>query len=329
MTVFGYHASHEQFTPSQLLAWATAAERAGFQAGMCSDHYAPWTNRQGESGFAWSWLGAALQATTLSFGTVTAPIDRYHPVIIAQACATLAEMYPGRSWVALGSGLAVNERFLDDRWPPKWERQLRIEEAADAMRRLWAGETVTHRGTFTAEEAVLYTTPAEPPLLVGAAVSPASGQWVGRWADALITILQPGDAMMETVAAFREGGGEGKPIFLQAQHSYAAQDEEALAAAHDQWSANILDSAALAEIPTPSGFEAGAAYISRQDVAGHIRASSRPEEHAAWLRSYTELGFDRVYIHNVGRNQAEFIDVYGREVLPALIPTPAKRAGSG
>src|SRR5918996_3389117 len=103
MTVFGIHASHEQIPPADLLAAVVAAERAGFDAAMCSDHFSPWSERQGESGFAWSWLGAALQATRLSFGVVTAPGQRYHPALTAQAAATLAEMFPDRFWMALGT----------------------------------------------------------------------------------------------------------------------------------------------------------------------------------------------------------------------------------
>jgi G6PDH family F420-dependent oxidoreductase len=124
--VIGYHASHEQLPPSELLACVVAAEAAGFQAAMCSDHFAPWSSRQGHSGFAWSWLGAALQATGLDFGVVNAPGQRYHPAIIAQAAATLSELFPGRFWLALGSGEASNEHITGGRWPPKAERRARL-----------------------------------------------------------------------------------------------------------------------------------------------------------------------------------------------------------
>jgi coenzyme F420-dependent glucose-6-phosphate dehydrogenase len=318
MTLFGYHASHEQFRPSALLRAAVAAERAGFQAGMCSDHFAPWSMRQGESGYSWAWLGAALEATSLSFGTVTTPVGRQHPALVAQACATLAEMFPDRFWVALGSGLAINEHITGERWPLKPERQRAVEEAAMVMRRLWAGETVTHRGRFVVDEAVLYTRPERPPLLVGAAISPESAAWVARWADALITIAQPEEDMKETLAAFRDSGGRGKPMFLQAQHSYARTDEEALEQAHHQWSVNIFEPSVLAELPTPATFDAAGLFIRPEDLKGPIRISSSLSEHADWLQAYVELGFDRVYIHNVGRNQEEFIEAFGREVLPPV-----------
>ena len=136
MPRIGFHASHEQIPPSRLLAAVRAAEAAGFDAAMCSDHFSPWSERQGESGFAWSWLGAALEATSLSLGCVNAPGQRYHPAIIAQAAATLAEMYPGRFWVALGSGEASNEHITGAPWPDKATRNARLRECVDVMRAL-------------------------------------------------------------------------------------------------------------------------------------------------------------------------------------------------
>src|SRR4029434_3173144 len=123
MTESGIRASHEQIPPAELLSAVVAAERAGFDAAMCSDHFSPWSDRQGESAFAWSWRGAALQATTLSFGVVNAPGQRYHPAIIAQAIGTLAAMYPGRFWAALGSGEASNEHITGTGWPAKPVRE--------------------------------------------------------------------------------------------------------------------------------------------------------------------------------------------------------------
>ena len=144
MTVVGFHASHEQAHPADLLRAVQHAEEVGFDAAMCSDHFAPWSERQGHSGFAWSWLGAALATTSLPFGVVNAPGQRYHPAIIAQASATLAAMFPGRFWVALGSGEAVNEHITGDRWPSKPERQARLLECVEVIRALHAGVEVTH-----------------------------------------------------------------------------------------------------------------------------------------------------------------------------------------
>ena len=159
MTAFGFHASHEQVHPTRLLEAAQLAEEVGFTAAMCSDHFSPWSERQGHSAFAWSWLGAALQATALPFGVVNAPGQRYHPAIIAQAAATLAAMYPGRFWVALGHRRGVQRAHHRRRWPRKDVRNARLRECVDVMRALFAGEEVSHDGLVTVDRARLWTLP--------------------------------------------------------------------------------------------------------------------------------------------------------------------------
>ncbi len=176
----GFHASHEQIAPSRLLSDVQHAERAGFEMAMCSDHIAPWGTRQGHSGYAWSWLGAALATTDLELGCVCAPGQRYHPAVVAQKIATLAEMFPGRFWTALGSGEASNEHITGDRWPPKEERTRRLEECVDVIRRLLAGEEVTHDGLVTVDRARLWDLPAgaaaaHRPRGVGRVSSPRGG----------------------------------------------------------------------------------------------------------------------------------------------------------
>lgn len=316
MTRFGYHASHEQHTPSALLEYVRSAESAGFELGMCSDHFHPWLESQGESGFAWSWLGAALQATGLSFGTVNAPGYRYHPAIVAQAAATLAAMYPGRFWIATGSGEALNERITGGVWPAKPERNEKLLECIDVMRALWAGETVTHHGLITVEEAKLYTRPEEPPLIFGAALSAETAEWMGSWADGLITV--GGGRVAKLIDAFRAGGGEGKPVRIQACLCWAPDEAEARRMAYEQWRANLFSSDVLATLRSPAEFEAAARFISLEEVADQLVASGDLRVHIEALRQYVELGVDAVYLFNVGTNQAEFIDVFGAQVLPEL-----------
>jgi G6PDH family F420-dependent oxidoreductase len=155
VTVYGLHASHEQIHPSELLKAVIRAEQAGFGAAMSSDHFSPWSERQGHSGFAWSWLGAALQATSLPFGVVNAPGQRYHPAIIAQAIGTLAAMYPGRFWAALGTGEASNEHITGDRWPRKELRAVRLRECVEVIRALLVGEQVSHDGLVQVDRALV------------------------------------------------------------------------------------------------------------------------------------------------------------------------------
>jgi probable non-F420 flavinoid oxidoreductase len=316
--VIGFHASHEQHRPDRLLAQVRAAEAAGFAAAMCSDHWAPWSEEQGESGFAWSWLGAALEATSLPFGVVNAPGQRYHPAIVAQAAATLAVMYPDRFWLAIGSGELVNEHITGDAWPSKDERNARLLECADIIRRLWAGETVSHDGHVTVSEARLWTRPEVPPLLAGAAVTPETAGWVAEWADALITVAQPDEQLDAVVAAFRANGGEGKPMFLQVHLAHAATDDQAREAAFAHWRQNALGSTVLFDLRHPAQMTAAASTVRPEDLDAAVRISSDPARHVEWLRRDLERGFDTVYLHEVGPEQERFIDVFGREVLPQL-----------
>jgi coenzyme F420-dependent glucose-6-phosphate dehydrogenase len=331
MATIGYHCSHEQFTPSELLNYVRAAEQAGFRAAMCSDHFYPWSNRQAQSGFAWSWLGAALQATRLPFGLVNAPGQRYHPAVIAQAAATLAEMFPGRLWVALGTGQFLNEHITGDSWPAKPERQARLKECVDVIRALWAGETVNHDGLVRVKEAKLYTLPAQPPRIIGAAVSAETAEWVGSWADALITVYKPADEQKEVIEAFRRGGGEGKPMMLQAQTSYAPTVEAARQAAFDQWRQCGLDNTVLIDLETPSDLDRETRKLKPEDLDSHVRLSSDLGQHAAWIEEYVALGFEEIYLHQVGRDQERFIEAFGERVLPALnqTATPSTHGANG
>lgn len=317
--IIGYHASHEQFKPGQLLALVRRAEEAGFNGATCSDHFHPWSNQQGESGFSWSWLGAALQATGLSFGTVSAPGYRYHPAIIAQASATLAEMFPGRFWLAAGSGEMLNEGITGQSWPIKEHRNERLLECADIIRRLWAGDKVTVHSRITVEEARLFTRPETPPPLIGAAITPETAEWLGSWADGLLTISQPGERLAQVVAAFRRSkAGPNRPMYLKVQLSYAASEEEALQGAWEQWRTVIHSGSLKSDLRSPEQFEDAAQFITPEDVRRYVNVSADPGQHVAWLKKYMDVGFERLYLHNVNRQQERFITDFGEHVLPKL-----------
>src|SRR5690606_26724846 len=191
MARVGYHASHEQFAPDALLRLVQRAEQAGFGAAMCSDHFHPWSSAQGNSGHAWTWLGAAMATTALPFGVVNAPGGRYHPAVIAQAAATLAVLHGERFWLAVGSGEALNECITGEPWPPQDRRKTRLREAAEVMRALGRGGEVSRFGEVVVDRARLYSLPATPPPLFAAALSPETARWAGGWADGLITVTQP------------------------------------------------------------------------------------------------------------------------------------------
>ena len=314
MALIGFHAAHEQIPPSALLHAVQRAEEAGFGAAMCSDHLAPWSSRQGESGNTWAWLGAALQATSLSFGTVTAPGQRYHPAVHAQAIATLAELFPGRFWAALGSGENLNEHVTGDVWLPKPERVERLLECVDVMRRLLAGEEVTHRGLINVEEAKVWSRPSTPPPLFAAAVSPESAATAATWADGLITVVQPFDVLREVLDRWGDRG----PKLLQVHLSWAEDEDEARAIAVDQCATNVLGDPLAWDLKTPAHFDAIAEHLDLADLGDAVRISSDLGQHAAWLAELIDLGFDELYLHHVGKEQAPFIDAFGAKVLPEL-----------
>ncbi|MFC4554632.1 TIGR03885 family FMN-dependent LLM class oxidoreductase [Georgenia faecalis] len=317
MTVIGFHASHEQIHPRQLLADVQLAEEVGFGAAMCSDHLEPWSERQGQSGFAWSWLGAALATTGLRFGVVNAPGQRYHPVVVAQAAATLAAMFPDRFWVALGSGENANEHVTGDAWPRKAVRQQRLEECVEVIRRLLDGDQVSHDGLVTVDRAQLWTRPETPPPLIAPALSVETARRSAAWADGLITINAAPDHLRDVLAAYREAGGRG-PAILQAHLSWAPSEEEALAIAHDQWRTNTFPSPVMADLATPAHFDAVAEAVRPEDVRESVLVSADPARHTAWLHELVGLGFDEVYLHHVGVTQRPFLETFGEHVLPVL-----------
>jgi probable non-F420 flavinoid oxidoreductase len=318
MPVVGWHASHEQIPPSRLLTDVRHAEAVGFQAAWSSDHFSPWSERQGESGFALSWLGAALATTSLPIGFVNAPGQRYHPAIVAQGLGTLAEMFPGRLSVALGTGEFSNEHITGDGWPDKPTRNARLRECVDVIRAMLAGEEVTHHGLVHVDRARLWTLPAQPPRLLATAVSTETARWAGEWADGLVTIWQPPETLRQVVDAFRDGGGDGKPLALQIHVSWAPDDAEALAIAYDQWRTNVFEAPLCWDIATVAEFDAAAKHVRQEDMAAAVLISTKPAWFVERLREAAELGFSELYVHHVGKEQRAFLDCFGEHVLPEV-----------
>jgi probable non-F420 flavinoid oxidoreductase len=314
----GFHVSHEQLSPARALAAVRAAEAAGFRAAMCSDHLAPWGERQDESGHAWSWLGAAMQATSLPFGVVTAPGQRYHPAIVAQAIATLGDLFPGRFWAALGSGEALNEHVTGDRWPDKPTRDARLLECVEVIRALLRAEEVSHDGLVRVDRARVWSLPERIPSLFGAAVSEETARTVGGWADGLVTLYRPVDELRRVIDAFREGGGDRKPVAVQIHLSWAEDDDEALELAHDQWRTNVFGSDLAWNLELPSQFDHAAAHVRPADVTDVALVSADPAMHVKWLHEVAELDVDAIYLHHLGKEQDRFLEVFAREVLPEV-----------
>ena len=317
MTRIGFHASHEQIDPRQLLVDVQHAERAGFDMAMCSDHLNPWSARQGHSGYTWAWLGAALAVTNLELGCVCAPGQRYHPAVVAQKIGTLGQMFPGRIWTALASGQALNEHVTMDRWLPKEQREQRLEECVAVIRRLLEGEEVTHDGLVKVGRIRVWDRPPTTPRLIAPAVSVASAARVAGWADGLITINQPHDTLRQVVEAYRGAGGRG-PLALQVHLSWAPTTEEAERIAFDQWRTNVFGGTVPWDITTPEDFDALGEHVTLDSVRQAVRISADVGQHTEWLQEYADLGFDDLYLHHVGQHQETFIDAFAEKVLPEL-----------
>lgn len=314
----GYHASHEQFAPAELLDLVQAAERAGFECLKCSDHFQPWSERQGQSGAAWPWLGAAMQATSLGFGIISAPGYRYHPAVLAQSIATVGAMFEGRLWAALGSGEAINEAITGQAWPEKAERNARLLDCIDVIRRLLGGETITHRGRITVIEAKLYSRPRTPVPLYSAAVSEATARLLAPHVDGLLTTGGEPDAVRKVIDAFRGAGGADKPVILQAALCWDRDPDEAMREALDQWGPCAIGGEVNWDLRRPADFDLASHTIGPDDIAKAVFVSHELNAHVDRIAALAELGPAEIHLHHVGRNQGAFIETFGARVLPQL-----------
>jgi len=325
MAQIGYAAMMEQFHPGELMDLCQKAEAAGFSGVMAADHLQPWTPQQGNAGFVWSFMAAAAERTRGDIGPgVTCPSFRSHPAVIAQAAATMAAMYPGRFWLGLGSGEALNEHVVASYWPEVAERISRMFEAIEIMRKLFSGKDVKHQGEYYRMETVrLWTMPEQPPPIYVATAGPVTAEKTGRFCDGLITVGAPEEKIDNVFQRFEKGAREaGKdpsrmPRILQLHLSWAATDEEALRNAMVEWPNGGMKFP-KADIRSPNDFAQMAKIVRPEDFQGRMVISSDPDRHRQEIQKFIDLGFDRVYLHNVGRNQADWLQVFGKEVLPGL-----------
>jgi coenzyme F420-dependent glucose-6-phosphate dehydrogenase len=311
MVRIGFHASHEQFAPSRLLGLLKRAEAAGFHEAKSSDHFHPWSERQGQSGFAWSWLGAAMEATRFPIGMISAPGYRYHPAVLAQAAATIGEMYPDRLWLALGSGEAINEAITGGYWPDKEERNARLLECVEITRRLFAGEPVTHRGRVTVVEAKLYSKPKTPVPLFGAAMSEATARLAGSWADGILLAGHEPGAVAPLIEAFRDAGGDGKPIHLQMAVSWHESLERAQHNALDQWSSASIGGEVAWDLRRPADFDHASRFVTKDELGKSLLITDSLAELQETIASAAALGASVVHLHMVGPDQEDFVDRVG------------------
>jgi G6PDH family F420-dependent oxidoreductase len=318
VTVIGYTMMCEQAGPKALVRDVQAAEAAGFEFAVISDHYFPWVDAMGHSPYAWSVLGAAAQVTSrIELMTyVTCPIKRYHPAVVAQMAATVGVLADGRFTLGLGAGENLNEHVTGGGWPPVNVRHQMLEEAVDIIRSLWAGGYVSVDGRhFQVDSAKLWDLPDRPLKLGIAASGEQSGRLAGRKADCLIAV-EPFPAV---VAAFDAAGGKGKPRVGQLPVSYDPDRDAAIKRALELfgwfgggWKVN-------AELPGPAAFEAASRFVRPEDIAEVIPCGDSVDAVVGAVQEFADAGFTHVALCQIGGDQqAGFLDWWQRDLRAAL-----------
>jgi G6PDH family F420-dependent oxidoreductase len=321
MIEFGYTMMTEQSRPDQLVRDLQMAEAAGFDFSVTSDHYQPWLESQGHSGYCWSILGAAAQATQrIGLMTyVTCPILRYHPAVVAQKAATMQILSGGRFRLGLGAGENLNEHVVGKRWPAVGVRHEMLSEAVEIIAKLFGatdGTTVNYRGKyFDVEQAKLWDLPDER-VPIGIAVSGRdSCRLAGEQGDILVAV----EPERELVEMFEQAGGSGKPKVGQIAVCYDTDRDAAVQRAHEQFRWFGLGWKVNADLPNPESFEGATQFVKPDQVADALACGADVEEHVEKIRPFVDAGFTEVALVQIGADQqADFIGWAERELLPAL-----------
>jgi G6PDH family F420-dependent oxidoreductase len=320
MTNFGYTMMCEQSRPDQLVRDVQMAEAAGFDFSVTSDHYQPWLAEQGHSGYAWSILGAAAQATDeIGLMTyVTCPILRYHPAVVAQKAATIQILSGNRFRLGLGAGENLNEHVAGERWPAVGLRHEMLSEAVDIIAELFDGreERVNYRGRhFAVEQAQLWDLPDER-VPIGLAVSGKSScRLAGAKADLMIGV----EPKSELGEMFDDAGGAGKPRVGQIALAYDPDRDTAVKRAHEQFRWFGLGWKVNADLPNPESFAAATEFVTPDQVSEQLGCGPDVDEHVEKIRAFVDAGYDEVALVQIGADQQEqFIGWAERELLPAL-----------
>lgn len=311
----GLYLSTEEYRPPELVEQARLASDAGLSGLWISDHFHPWTQAQGHSSFVWSMIGAVSQASDLPIMTaVTCPTVRIHPAIVAQAAATSSVLTGGRFRLGVGTGEALNEGIFGAPWPSAAVRREMLAEAIDVMRRMWTGEVVNHRGEhYTVQSARLYTLPDEPVPVYVSGYGPASTELAAQVGDGFVTTRPD----TELIGLFRDAGA-GKPVTAGSKACVAADRAEAEKIAHRTWPVMALPGELNQVVPRPAHFEQAAQLVRPEQVSATIPCGPDPQTHIDVVRQYEEAGVDELFVAPVGPNYREMIDLYARDVIPAL-----------
>jgi G6PDH family F420-dependent oxidoreductase len=324
----GYTLACEEHGPRDLVAYARRAEEIGFPFAMISDHYHPWTDRQGHSPHVWSVIGAIAAVTErLRLGTgVTCPTVRQHPAIVAQATATCQELLEGRFIFGVGTGEALNEHILGDPWPSAAVRREMLEEAVAVIRELWRGELVEHRGRhYTVENARIYTVPDTPPPIIVAASGPQAAALAGRIGDGFCG-TSPDEDLIARFDAAGTGGNGSRPRYGQVTVCWAESEEEARRTALEWWPNAAIPGELGQVLPQPAHFEQAAKLVTEDKVAESIACGPDPEVHLDFIRRYAAAGYDHIFLHQVGPDQEGFLRFCERELLAQVEALAASTA---
>ena len=319
MVSIGYFLSCEEFGPRELVRQAKLAEEAGFERLWISDHFHPWNDQQGESPFVWSVIGALSEATTLPITTaVTCPTVRMHPAIVAHAAATAAVQTDGRFVLGVGSGEALNEHVLGDRWPPADVRLAMLEEAVELIRAMHragaAGQEVSHHGEYyTVENARIYTAPPEPVPIYVSGFGPKAATLAGRIGDGYINTKPDG----ELLRRFRTSGGGDRPAQAGFKVCWAATEQQGVETVHRLWPNSMLPGELAQVLPTPRHFEQASDLVTEDMVRSTVPCGPDPHRHLESLRDYAGAGYDEVYVQQIGPDQEAFFAGWAEHVLPA------------
>jgi coenzyme F420-dependent glucose-6-phosphate dehydrogenase len=323
----GYKASAEQFAPAELLELSVRAEELGLDCIAVSDHFQPWRHKGGHSPAVLPWLGALGQRTQRALlGTsVLTPTLRYHPSVVAQAFATLGCLTPGRIFLGVGTGEAMNETPpTGAEWPPAKERRSRLAESIELMRRLWTEERVTFEGEhYRTERATVYDRPAEPIPVFMAASGPLAAKLAGRLGDGFIcTSGKKPELYRELLDAVEEGaraaGRDPATIvrMIEIKVSYDHDAEYAREACR-WWAALALTTEEKSGVEDPVEMER-LADVAADRAHTRFIVSADPDEVVERVGDYTGLGFTHLVFHAPGADQQRFLEQFAADVVPKL-----------
>ncbi len=317
----GYKLAAEIYSPQEIVRQTVRAEEVGFDFVEVSDHFHPWFDSQGHSGFVWSMLAAAAARTeSIELATgVTCPFIRYHPAIIAQAAATTALLSEGRFTLGVGAGEQLSEHIVGHGWPAVGVRHEMFRESLEIIRLLWSGGYHSYEGKhLTLEDARVFDLPETPPRIAVAIGGPSSARLAAELGDGIFTT----EPRPDLTNAYAEAGGNG-PKYGEVPLSWAPNEDDAVSSAHEKFRFGLMGWKVLAELPNPVNFEAATSFVTEEDVAGTFACGPDVEQHLTVAQQFVDAGFDHLALINAGPDPDGFFDFFADELaepIRALTP---------